>query len=70
MTAYRGADVLSDHNMLVTKFSLKLKKNEKKIPNSEPQFDSGRLLDRPRHGLHTKLSNKFEALYISYLYDQ
>ena len=27
---YRGSDVGSDHNLLVTKFSLKLKRNEKK----------------------------------------
>ena len=41
---YRGADVGLD--LLVAKFSLKLKSNEKKVPNSEPQFDSNRLLDR------------------------
>ncbi|XP_065568786.1 uncharacterized protein LOC136032404 [Artemia franciscana] len=69
--AYRGADVGSDHNMLVTKFSLKLKRNEKKAPNSEPQFDSDKLLDRTtRHEFVTELSNKFEALYISDQDDQ
>ncbi|KAK2721184.1 hypothetical protein QYM36_003454 [Artemia franciscana] len=41
---YRGADVGLD--LLVAKFSLKLNSNEKKVPNSEPQFDSNRLLDR------------------------
>ena len=63
--AYKGADVGSDHSLLVTKFSLKLKTNEKKAHNLEPQFDSDKLLDRKtRHEFITKLSSKFEALYI------
>ena len=48
-----------------------MKRNEKKAPNSEPQFDSDKLLDRTtRHELVTELSNKLEALYISDQDDQ
>ncbi|XP_065565936.1 craniofacial development protein 2-like [Artemia franciscana] len=68
---YRGADVGSYHDLLVTKFFLKLKRNEKKAPNSEFQFDSDKLLDRTsRRELGTELSNKLEALYISDQDDQ
>ena len=64
--AYRGVDIGSDQNLLVTKFSLKLKRNEKKAPNSETQFDSDKLQDKTtRHKFVTKLCNKFKALYIS-----
>ena len=58
--AYKGVDIGSDNNLLVTKFILMLKRNEKKAPNSEPQFDSDKLLDRTtRHEFVTELSNKF-----------
>ena len=40
-----ASDFGSNHNLLVTNFSLKLKRNEKKTPNSEPQFDSDKLLN-------------------------
>ncbi|KAK2716458.1 hypothetical protein QYM36_006811 [Artemia franciscana] len=42
--SHRGADVGSDHNLMIAKFKVKLTKNVKHVPYSNPPFDSDKLL--------------------------
>ena len=59
--AIRGADVGSDHNLVLCKLHLKLKKVDKKA--SRNLLDSGRLKDTTvRTKFVTELQNRFSAL--------
>ena len=60
--AYRGADVASDHNLLVAVPSLKLRRARRR-QGREHQFDSSKLKDdRIRQDFRRELKNRFQIL--------
>ena len=60
--AYRGADVASDHNLLVAVVSLKLRRTRKGQKRGH-QFDSIKLRDdRIRQAFRRELKNRFQIL--------
>ena len=60
--AYRGADIASDHNLVIAKIKLKLRKNRKKQTRGR-QFDSSKLKDgNVRQAFQRELKNRFEVL--------
>ena len=61
--SYRGADVGSDHSLMMAKFKIKLRRNTKKTPRPDPLFDSDKLLNKTlKHDFVVELSNRFQAL--------
>ena len=59
---YRGADVASDHNLLVAVLSLKLRRARRR-QGREHQFDSSKLKDdRIRQDFRRELKNRFQIL--------
>jgi len=61
--AYRGTNVESDTNLLIIKFSLKLRRIKKKVSNLESQNISKKPQKQMiRREFVIELSNKFEAL--------
>ncbi|XP_065576374.1 uncharacterized protein LOC136037582 [Artemia franciscana] len=61
--AFRGADVASDHALMIARISLKLKAAPKTSPKANPAFDSAKLSTPAiRNVFALTLSNKFEAL--------
>ena len=62
MRVMRGADVPSDHHLLVTTVQLKLKKNVT-TGNQRPKFNVGMLKDKNvQEKFSTELSNRFQLL--------
>ena len=60
--AYRGADVASDHNLLVAVLSLKLRRARRRQGRGH-QFDSSKLKDdRVRQDFRRELKNRFQIL--------
>ena len=60
--AYRGADVASDHNLLVAVLSLKLRRARRRQGRGH-QFDSSKLKDdRIRQDFRRELKNRFQIL--------
>ncbi|XP_065571529.1 uncharacterized protein LOC136034323 [Artemia franciscana] len=64
--AYRGADVGSDHNLMIATILLKLRKHTRKCPlPAKPLFASTKLKDNEMKTLlSVELSNKFETLVL------
>ncbi|KAK2720591.1 hypothetical protein QYM36_004466 [Artemia franciscana] len=61
--AYRGADVESNHNLLIIKFSLELKRIKKKVSNPEPQYGLDKLHKQTNwQEVVIEPSNKLKAL--------
>ena len=60
--AYRGADIASDHNLLVAVLSLKLRRARRR-QGRRHQFDSSKLKDdRVRQDFRRELNNRFQIL--------
>ncbi|XP_065582026.1 uncharacterized protein LOC136041328 [Artemia franciscana] len=61
--AFRGADLASNHALMIARISLKLKAAPKNSPKANPAFDSAKLTTPAiRNVFALTLSNKFEAL--------
>ena len=59
----RGADVGSDHHLLIAKLKLKLKKHRSESHGCRKKFHVNLLQDKDkRQEFHLELSNKFQAL--------
>jgi hypothetical protein len=59
--SHRGADVGSDHNLMIAKFKVKLKKNVKQVPYTNPTSGLDKLLHSTvKRNFVIKLSNRME----------
>ena len=59
----RGADVVSDHHLLIAKVKIKLKKHRKENHGCRTKYQVNLLQDKDkREEFHLELSNKFQAL--------
>ena len=61
--AYRGADVATDHALMIAKLALKLKATQKTQTKESPAYVSDNLSNtKVRHEFTVQLTNRFESL--------
>ena len=63
MDSHREAEVGSDHHVMVPKFKVKLKKNVKQVPYTNPPFNMDELLHiTVKRNFVIKISNRFKSI--------
>jgi hypothetical protein len=61
--AYRGADVATDHALMIAKLALKLKATQKTQTKESPAYDSDKLSNtKVQHEFTMQLTNRFESM--------